>query len=182
VQPRCRIAFMTSLPRFRTRHAPQAALVLGALGLTGCTSGVPAVMEPDTSSSTRTAENSDVTLVRLNFMPETLTVSVGDTVTWLNGESLSHTITSGTFSDVDETTGLRGSEAADGLFDAWLGEEGGTFSYPFETAGTYPYFCGIHDGMNATVVVEEGRSPTSAIESNHPRSIRPPGHIARRTS
>ncbi|WP_411720686.1 plastocyanin/azurin family copper-binding protein [Mycetocola sp.] len=147
---------MTSQLRFRTRLALPAMLVLGALSLTGCTPSVPAATESNASTSTQKAVDSDVTLVSLNFMPETLTVSAGDMVTWVNGESITHTITSGTFSDVDETTGLRASEAADGLFDEKLGEEGGTFSYTFETAGTYHYFCDIHDGMNATVVVEEG--------------------------
>jgi plastocyanin len=147
---------MTSQLRFRTRLALPVALVLslGTLSLTGCSPADSA--EPDASASTQKAVDSDVTLVSLNFMPETLTVSAGDTVTWVNGESITHTITSGTFSDVDESTGLRGSEAADGLFDERLGEEGGTFSYTFDTAGTYQYFCDIHDGMNATVVVEEG--------------------------
>ena len=41
------------------------------------------------------------------------------------------------------------------MFDDKLSEKGGTFSYTFETAGTFQYFCDIHDGMNATVVVEE---------------------------
>lgn len=149
---------MTSQLRFRTRLALPAALVLslGALSLTGCASNGSEATEPGESTSTQVAVDSDVTLVSLNFMPETLTVSAGDTVTWVNGEPITHTITSGTFSDVDATTGLRASEAADGLFDERLGEEGGTFSYTFDTAGTFQYFCDIHDGMNATVVVEEG--------------------------
>ena len=147
---------MTSQIRLLTRLAPAVlALSLGALSLTGCAMGEPASPESSSSTSTEKAVEGDVTLVSLNFMPETLTVSVGDTVTWVNGESITHTITSGTFSDVDETTGLRGSEAADGVFDEKLGEKGGTFSYTFETAGTFQYFCDIHDGMNATVVVEE---------------------------
>jgi plastocyanin len=149
---------MTSLVRFRTRLALPAALVLSlaALTLTGCATGQPGSTKPSGSSPTSSAENSDVTLVSLDFMPETLTVSAGDTVTWVNGESITHTITSGTFSGVDETTGLRGSEAADGLFDEKLGEEGGTCSYTFDSAGTYPFFCDIHACLNATVVVEEG--------------------------
>jgi plastocyanin len=147
---------MTSLLRFRTRLALPATLVLSLAALTGCATGQPGSTKPSGSSPTSSAVNSDITLVSLNFMPETITVSAGDTVTWVNGESITHTITSGTFSDVDETTGLRGSEAPDGLFDERLDEKGGTFSYTFETAGTYPYFCDIHDGMNATVVVEEG--------------------------
>lgn len=146
---------MTSTHRFSTRLALPAALVFSGLSLTGCATG-EAPPESRSSTSTQMAVDSDVTLVSLNFMPETLTVSAGDTVTWVNGESITHTITSGTFSDVDTTTGLRASEAADGLFDERLGEEGGTFSYTFESAGTFQYFCDIHDGMNATVVVEEG--------------------------
>lgn len=147
---------MTPQIRLRTRLAPAVlALSLGALSLTGCATSEPASQPSSSSTSTEKAVDGDVTLVSLNFMPETLTVSVGDTVTWVNGEPITHTITSGTFSDVDETTGLRGSEAADGVFDEKLSEKGGTFSYTFETAGTFQYFCDIHDGMNATVVVEE---------------------------
>lgn len=148
---------MTSPIRLRTRLALPAALVLSlsALSLTGCAPGDAASTGSSPATSTEKAVEGDVTLVSLNFMPETLTVSVGDTVTWVNGEAITHTITSGTFSDVDDATGLRGSEAADGMFDERLGEKGGTFSYTFETAGTFQYFCDIHDGMNATVVVEE---------------------------
>lgn len=143
--------------RFPTSLALPAALVLslGAFGLTGCATGGAGSTESRSSTSTEQAVESDVTLVSLNFMPETLTVSAGDTVTWVNGETITHTITSGAFSDVDASTGLRGSEQADGLFDERLGEKGGSFSFTFETAGTFPYFCDIHDGMNATVVVEE---------------------------
>lgn len=146
------------MQRLSTRLALPAMLVLslGAVGLTGCTPSDAPAPESNARSGMKTALDGDVTLVSLNFMPETLTVSAGNTVTWVNGESITHTITSGTFSDVDETTGLRASESADGLFDEKLGEEGGTFSYTFETAGTYQYFCDIHNGMNATVVVEEG--------------------------
>ena len=41
--------------------------------------------------------------------PSTTTVEVGTTVTWRNDEPITHTVTSGRFVGVDETTGLRSS-------------------------------------------------------------------------
>jgi len=100
----------------------------------------------------------EVITIGLKFMPETITVPVGTTVTWRNGETIGHTVTSGAWGDVNESTGLRGSQTADGLFDhalAPMGQEGDTFSFTFDEAGEYPYFCQPHLTMNAMVIVEE---------------------------
>lgn len=99
----------------------------------------------------------EVITIGLKFMPPTITVPVGTTVTWRNGETIGHTVTSGAWGDVNESTGLRGSQSADGLFDhalAPMGQEGDTFSFTFDEAGEYPYFCQPHLTMNAMVIVE----------------------------
>jgi plastocyanin len=80
------------------------------------------------------------------FYPGDLTVPVGTTVTWSNQDAVVHTVTSGT------SDGLVG--AADGLFDSGLFGGGETFSYTFEEAGTFRYFCTPHPWMRATVTVE----------------------------
>lgn len=101
-------------------------------------------------------ENTVIT-IGLAFMPETITVASGTTVTWQNGETITHTITSGAWGDVNESTGLRGSQTPDGLFDHKLspkGEDGDTFSYTFDTPGEYRYYCQPHLTMNAMVIVE----------------------------
>lgn len=99
----------------------------------------------------------DVEAISIKFAPETITVAAGTTVRWINGETITHTITSGAWGDVDPDTGIRATETLDGLFDVTLapkGEDGDSFEFTYETPGTYPYYCDIHLGMNAVVIVE----------------------------
>ncbi len=72
------------------------------------------------------------------FSPSTLTISAGDTVTWTNMDSASHTITS------DSGTELASSSISNG----------GTYSHTFNTKGTFGYHCSIHTTMKGTIVVE----------------------------
>lgn len=98
-----------------------------------------------------------VVTMSLKFMPTDITIKVGDTVTWKNGEEITHTITSGTWGEVNQATGLRGTQTPDGMFDHSLspkGKPGDTFSFTFTTAGTYMYYCQPHLTMNAMVIVE----------------------------
>ncbi|MBR21151.1 MAG: plastocyanin/azurin family copper-binding protein [Microcella pacifica] len=147
-----------------------AALTLPALliALTGCSGSMPGASDEPSETSEPSASapaeesmeqgDDEVITIGLQFMPETITVPVGTTVTWRNGETIGHTVTSGAWGDVNESTGLRGSQTADGLFDhalAPMGQEGDTFSFTFDEAGEYPYFCQPHLTMNAMVIVEE---------------------------
>lgn len=99
------------------------------------------------------AAGSAVRIKLLAFNPPTLRVKVGTTVTWTDDEPVTHTVTSGAVSGVDATTGLRASETPDGTFDTRLDGTGTTFRHLFSQPGEFPYFCSIHKGMNATVVV-----------------------------
>ena len=71
------------------------------------------------------------------FSPNSITISVGDNVTWTNQDGSSHTVT-GDNSEFDSGT---------------LGN-GQMFSFTFTTAGTYTYHCAFHSGMTATIIVE----------------------------
>jgi plastocyanin len=74
-----------------------------------------------------------------DFLPEDLTINVGDTVTWTNDDDSSHTVT-----------------AEDGQFHSENMEEEATWSYTFTETGTYDYGCNYHGGMEGSVsVVEE---------------------------
>jgi len=77
------------------------------------------------------------------FVPETLTVSKGTTVTWTNGDSTLHTVTSGS-----PEAGNSGSE-----FDSSYLAAGKTFPHQFNTAGTFDYYCTLHPFMKGKVVV-----------------------------
>jgi plastocyanin len=74
------------------------------------------------------------------FDPATITVAVGDSVTWTNGDPTAHTAT-----------------GDGGAFDAGTVAAGASKTVVFSIAGTYPYHCAIHPSMTATVVV--GKAP-----------------------
>ncbi|XUX00409.1 MAG: cupredoxin family copper-binding protein [Dehalogenimonas sp.] len=78
-----------------------------------------------------------ITMKNLQYVPKTLTVSVGTTVTWKNTDGVEHSVTSTT-----------------GLFDSGLFNPGGSYTYTFNTAGTYNYYCTIHPGMTGTIIVQ----------------------------
>lgn len=101
------------------------------------------------------ASGTTVTLKSLMFMPPVLRVKAGTTVVWRNDEPITHTVTSGKVLGVDKTTGLRSNQHADGRFNHVLKGKGDTFSYTFTTPGTYSYYCDIHQGMNAEIVVSK---------------------------
>ncbi len=70
------------------------------------------------------------------FIPEQVIISAGTTVRWVNNSSIPHTVTS-----------------HDGLFDEFLDFDE-TFSYTFNTSGTFSYDCTLHPGMDGVVTVE----------------------------
>jgi plastocyanin len=76
------------------------------------------------------------TLANRAYSPDDLTISVGETVTWTNTDSVAHTSTA------DAGTWNSGTVAA-----------GGRFSFTFQNAGAFSYHCTIHPGMVGTVVV-----------------------------
>ena len=99
------------------------------------------------------ASGPTVSLKLLQFQPDRLTVKAGTTVSWVDDEPITHTVTSGAVTGIDPTSGLRSGQTPDGRFDHQLDSKGSTFSYRFTEPGTYSYFCSIHQGMNASVVV-----------------------------
>lgn len=97
-------------------------------------------------STTASFIPSNSTVVRIvvnagsnSFSPNPVEVKVGETVTWINDDSSRHTVTS----------------KDDGIFDSGMMGKGQSFSYTFDKAGEYPYFCSPHPSMVGTVVVTE---------------------------
>ena len=126
-----------------------AALALGTLLLTttAC-SGSSSSSKPTTPAKPGAA----VAIPLLSFMPDTVNVKVGQTVTWTNGNDIKHVLVEGTY-QVDKGTGLRTSEKDDGVFSLTVNRKGDVVSHTYDKAGTFTYFCTIHKGMNGTVVV-----------------------------
>lgn len=83
------------------------------------------------------AADQTVTIEGLQFQPATVTVQVGDTVTWSNDDGVAHTAT-----------------ADGGSFDTGSISGGSSASQTFDTAGSFPYHCEVHPSMTGTVVVQ----------------------------
>jgi plastocyanin len=81
------------------------------------------------------------------FTPAVARINPGDTVTWINQDSITHVV-SGT--GWGESKDLAGGE---------------TMSYRFDTPGIYPYTCYIHPGMNGAVVVGDGAPPQGTLST-----------------
>ena len=85
----------------------------------------------------------EVSLTGFAFSPASITVSAGDTVTFVNGDSAPHTVTEG-----------QNGEAAD---DPIVDEEvagNSEIQVTFDEPGTYQITCLFHSNMNMTVTVE----------------------------
>lgn len=79
------------------------------------------------------------------YSPLEITVPVGTTVRWVNEDATAHTVTSG------ESDGVVGSP--DGRFDSGFINPGDGYSFTFEEAGVFPYFCLPHPWMRGVVTV-----------------------------
>jgi len=76
------------------------------------------------------------------YMPYNAALDPDGEATWHNIDTAAHTVTSGT-----------PAEGLDDVFDSGLVPAGGMFSYKFEEAGTYDYFCMVHPWMTGIVTV-----------------------------
>lgn len=110
------------------------------------------------------AASANVTIDEFKFQPATVTITVGDTVTWTNDQAdVPHTATAKTGATFDS-----GSLAT-----------GDTYSETFDTAGTISYFCKIHPNMTGTIVVEAAAASTEPTASAEPSgSAAPTGSVA----
>jgi plastocyanin len=98
--------------------------------------------DPNTSGGTgskgATAPGVDEVWIQgMAFDPSTITITTGTTITWTNKDAIGHSVTSDT-----------------GIFDSGIINAAGTFSYTFDTAGTFTYHCKIHSTMTASVIVK----------------------------
>ncbi|OLZ64044.1 hypothetical protein AV521_36485 [Streptomyces sp. IMTB 2501] len=122
----------------RRRPARTARLLPAALLLAG-----PATfLAPDPAHA---AASYRVVMSGYAFSPRALTITAGDTVTWVNQDQAPH--------DVKTTSG------PESIHSPLLGK-GGTWSHTFTAPGTYGYVCTVHPGMTAQLVVEATAAPT----------------------
>jgi plastocyanin len=84
------------------------------------------------------------------FAPATVSVAAGTEVTWVNEDSVPHTVT---------------TKSGPASFDSGQIASGGSYSVIFESAGTYSYYCIDHPQMTASVTVTGSGGGTSASPS-----------------
>src|SRR5919204_584228 len=101
----------------------------------------PATSDDPARRSVRAKSASSVSLGDNFFDPTSLTIAVGDTVTWTNHGQVAHTVT-----------------ANGGSFDSGTLNSGRSFTHTFNQAGTFPYFCQFHAGMKGTITVTSSSS------------------------
>jgi plastocyanin len=111
------------------------------------------------------AQGAAVSIVGTSFEPATVTVAVGDTVTWTTTQSIGqqHSVTSGKPGGSDV-----GKE-----FDSGIGlkDNGESYQFTFQKAGTYDYFCQVHPTtMTGQVVVTAagGSAPPASAAASSP--------------
>ena len=76
------------------------------------------------------------------YLPEDITINAGDTVKWDNVDTAAHTVTGGSPAD-----------GPSGVFDSSLLMAGMPYSFTFDDAGYYDYFCMVHPWMVGSVTV-----------------------------
>jgi plastocyanin len=135
---------MTS-SRLDMKRIPLVLLALVALAAAGCGSSNKSPSSSSSSSSapaTSTASGGSaaggktvtITMKNVAFSPSSVTVKVGQTVKWVNQDSVPHNITGG---PLHSTTF----------------SNGGSYTYTPKSAGKISYVCTIHPGMTATLNV-----------------------------
>ncbi len=135
----------------RKSHGATGIAVAGLalLALTACspaastpspTTSMPGMSMPTTSQSTsdQPVATNTVSIKNFAFVPISITVKVGTTVTWTNADQDPHTVT---------------SDGKSGPLNSKPMNQGDTFQYTFSQAGTFSYLCTIHPFMTATVTV-----------------------------
>jgi plastocyanin len=87
-----------------------------------------------TASSAGGGKTVTIDMKNIQFNPKTVTAKVGETIKWVNQDSVPHNVTGGP------------------LHSPTFGN-GGTFTYKATKAGKISYVCTIHPGMTATLTI-----------------------------
>lgn len=113
-----------------------AAVIALSSGSKKSTSNQTSTTSVDASSAVATDA---VTIQNYMYMPATIKVKVGTTVTWTNKDAVQHSVTAKTASP----------NAPNGP----LFSQDKTYSYTFKAAGSYPIYCILHPYMHSAVIV-----------------------------
>lgn len=105
-----------------------------ALALSGCGGSSSSAQSTTTTTGAPAAGGATVDIRNLGFMPRSVTIHVGESVTWrFEDSSIPHNVAGTGWHSPDRSSG--------------------TYSRTFTTPGTYAYRCTIHPFMTGQVVV-----------------------------
>ena len=91
----------------------------------------------DSLPAQTSANINTVELIDFSFQPNEIIIAKGETVEWVNRDSAKHSV-------IDDNN----------KFNSQLIGKDEIFTYTFNEAGTYSYYCGLHPFMKATVIVK----------------------------
>ena len=111
----------------RRALAPALSLALAASS---------ALAPPSLAADAPPAASASIRIDNFSFAPALLKVARGTKVTWVNADDVPHVVRT-----EDSTIKSPALDTDD------------TYSYTFDKAGTYRYFCSLHPKMQGTIVV-----------------------------
>ncbi len=91
-----------------------------------------------------------------SYAPNPIEISAGQTITWFNGDAISHTVTSGAGGDPEEGD----------LFDSDAIIPDQYYSLTFDNPGSYGYYCIYHPTMVGEVNVVSGTAEEDTAEED----------------
>jgi aldose sugar dehydrogenase len=111
-------------------------------------SSIPKAQSPSSQSSVVPEGSILVTINGISgdnsYAPNPIIINSGETITWYNADTVSHTVTSGLDSDPDEGQ----------LFDSDAILSKQAFTLKFDNGGTFNYYCIYHPSMVGEIVVK----------------------------
>jgi plastocyanin len=84
----------------------------------------------------KTDDTPTVTISNFAYSPAQLTITQGQSVTFVNQDDVGHTVT-----------------AEDGSFDSKMLDKSKSWTFKFDKAGTYKYYCTVHPSMHGIITV-----------------------------
>jgi len=128
---------MSNLPFLERPLSLRRSIVLGAIGFAACLAILVAI-GGIRHRAADAAEASTVQIENYQFLPNTLTIRVGGSVTWVNRDGDVHSIAA---DDTPQTFKSAGLDTDD------------KFSFTFTKPGTYSYHCSVHPHMTGKIIV-----------------------------
>lgn len=108
--------------------------IISAALFTGCTT--PPSTPTPANATPYPGLKAGIEIKGFAFNPQSITVNKGTNVTWTNKDSVTHDIKS------------------QGIFESPVLQNGESWSYTFNSTGTFDYICGIHPSMKGRITVQ----------------------------